>query len=100
MDLTTPPSPSASMSDGSSADSGTIDVADLSFENAMTELEAIVARLERGEVALDQSISLYERGQALKARCDHLLRDAEARIEKITLNASNKPTGTTPLDPD
>lgn len=70
----------------------------LSFEAAMTELEALVAGLERGDVALDQSIALYERGQALKARCSALLRDAEARIEKITLNASGQPSGTTPLD--
>lgn len=72
----------------------------MSYEEAMAELENIVTRLERGDVALDQSIALYERGQSLKHRCAALLRDAEARIEKMTLNASGQPVGVTPLDAD
>ena len=76
------------------------DVASLPFEVALKELEAIVARLERGDVALEESIDIYTRGEALKARCDALLKQAEARIEKITLGADGKPTGTTPLDVD
>lgn len=74
------------------------DVATLSFEKALKELEAIVVRLERGDVPLEESVAIYERGEALKRRCDELLLQAEARVEKITLDAGGKPTGTTPLD--
>lgn len=76
------------------------DVASLAFEDALKQLEAIVARLERGDVPLEESIDIYTRGEALKARCDALLKQAEARIEKITLGADGKPTGTAPLDID
>jgi len=76
------------------------DIAAMPFEKALAELEAIVTRLERGDVPLEDSIAIYERGEALKARCDALLKQAEARIEKITLSADGKPTGTTPLDVD
>lgn len=58
-------------------------VDDLSFEGALTELEAIVSRLEQGEVDLEDSIALYERGQALKGHCETKLKSAEARLEKI-----------------
>lgn len=74
------------------------DVRQLSFEKALAELESIVQKLERGDVALEESVAIYERGEALKRRCDELLRQAEARVEKITLDASGKPTGTEPLD--
>lgn len=74
------------------------DVSTLSFEKALAELEGIVAKLEGGNVPLEESITLYARGEELKARCDALLKDAEARVEKITLNADGKPTGTVPLD--
>jgi exodeoxyribonuclease VII small subunit len=74
------------------------DVKRLSFENALAELESIVQKLERGDVALEESVVIYERGEALKRRCEELLRQAEARVEKITLDASGKPTGTEPLD--
>ena len=70
----------------------------LSFEAALAELEAIVARLEKGDVPLEESVTIYDRGEALKRRCEELLRQAEARVEKITLDASGKPTGTEPLD--
>ena len=73
-------------------------VGSLSFEQAMAELEAIVQRLERGDVPLEESVAIYERGETLKRRCEELLRQAEARVEKITLDASGKPTGTEPLD--
>jgi exodeoxyribonuclease VII small subunit len=75
------------------------DIAKLPFEQALAELEEIVKALERGDVPLEKSISLYERGDALKKHCDKLLKAAEARVEKITTDASGKPTGTTPLDP-
>ncbi|HSI40055.1 MAG TPA: exodeoxyribonuclease VII small subunit [Xanthobacteraceae bacterium] len=76
------------------------EVRELSFEKALAELETIVARLERGDVPLEESIALYARGEALKGRCDALLKDAEARVEKITLDAEGRPTGSTPLDPE
>jgi exodeoxyribonuclease VII small subunit len=74
------------------------DVAELPFEKALSELETIVQRLEKGDVALEESIQIYERGEALKRRCETLLREAEARVEKITRDASGKATGTEPLD--
>lgn len=69
----------------------------LSFEEAIKELETVVSQLERGEVALDASITLYERGAALKARCEQKLSDAEEKIAKITLDKSGAPVGTEPL---
>ena len=80
------------------ADNTNADVTRLSFEKALAELESIVQKLERGDVALEESVAFYERGEALKRRCEDLLRQAEARVEKITLDASGKPTGTEPLD--
>ena len=74
------------------------DIKDMSFEQALKELEAIVDRLEKGDVELEASILIYERGEALKAHCDALLRKAEAKVEKTSLNANNQPTGTEPLD--
>ena len=74
------------------------DIKDLSFEQALKELESIVDRLEKGDVALEASILIYERGEALKTHCDALLRKAEARVEKISLNQNGQPTGTEPLD--
>lgn len=76
------------------------DVTDLPFERAITELEDIVRRLEQGSVPLEESIAIYERGEALKRHCEGLLRRAEARIEKITLGTEGRPTGTAPLDVD
>ena len=75
-----------------------VDVKKLSFERAIEELETIVKRLEDGKVPLEESVAIYERGEALKRRCEDLLRQAEARVEKITLDASGKPTGSEPLD--
>ncbi len=74
------------------------DIAALPFEKALAELEAIVARLERGDVALDESIAAYERGEALKAQCQKLLSAAEARVEKIRLSSEGRPQGVEPLD--
>jgi exodeoxyribonuclease VII small subunit len=73
------------------------DIAELSFENALAQLEEIVAKLESGKIDLEQAIVIYERGEALKAQCEKQLKDAEARIEKITLR-DGKPAGTAPLD--
>ena len=74
------------------------DIKAMSFEQALEALERIVDDLERGDVPLDQSIRIYERGEALKAHCEALLKAAEMRIEKITLR-NGQPTGTEPLDP-
>jgi exodeoxyribonuclease VII small subunit len=76
-----------------------LDIKDMSFEKALKELESIVGRLERGDVELEESISIYERGEALKDHCDRLLKQAEARVEKITLNPAGEPTGTEPFKP-
>ena len=73
-------------------------VEDMTFEQAMSELERVVGQLERGDVALDQSIALYERGALLKKRCEAKLKEAEEKVAAITLDASGKPTGTAPLD--
>jgi exodeoxyribonuclease VII small subunit len=73
---------------------------DLTFENALAELEEIVGKLERGDVPLAESITIYERGEALKKRCETLLGEAEARVEKIRIGADGKPAGTEPLDGD
>ena len=74
------------------------DIASLPFEDALKRLEEIVGRLESGQVGLDESIKLYETGEKLKSRCEALLKDAEARIEKIRLGADGKPAGVEKLD--
>ena len=76
------------------------EIKSLSFEKALALLEEIVAKLESGRVDLEESIKIYERGEALRKHCETKLAEAEARIEKITLGANGKPTGTTPLDVD
>jgi exodeoxyribonuclease VII small subunit len=73
------------------------DVKTMSFESALAELEKIVGMLEGGKAPLAESIAIYERGEALKAHCERLLKEAEARIEKITLR-NGGPVGTEPLD--
>ena len=80
------------------AEKNNSDVRQLTFERAIEELETIVKRLEEGKVPLEESVAIYERGELLKRRCEELLRLAEARVEKITLDAAGKPTGTEPLD--
>ena len=71
---------------------------EMSFEEAMAELERVVAQLEAGDVALDASIALYERGPALKAHCEARLKAAEEKVHAITLDADGQPTGTTPAE--
>ena len=72
-------------------------VAEMSFEEAMAALELVVSQLERGEVALEQSIVLYERGAALKAHCAGKLKDAEEKVEMIRA-AEGRAVGTTPVE--
>ena len=74
------------------------EVKTLNFERAMEELETIVKRLEEGKVPLEESVAIYERGEALKRRCEELLKTAEQRVERITTDGSGRPTGTEPLD--
>lgn len=76
-----------------------VPVENLSFEKALAELEAIVQKLEQGKVDLEESITIYERGEALRRHCEGLLSTAEARVEKIRLGADGRPAGTEPLDP-
>lgn len=76
------------------------DIKAMTFEQALAALEQIVDDLERGDVPLDQSIRIYERGEALKAHCDGLLKAAEAKVEKIRLSREGKPVGVEPLDPE
>lgn len=75
------------------------DIKDMTFERALKELEGIVNRLERGDVELEESIAIYERGEVLKEHCDKLLKQAEAKVEKLTFSADGTPKGTAPLDP-
>ncbi len=76
------------------------DIGEMSFERALKELESIVGRLERGDVELEESITIYERGEALKEHCDRLLKQAEAKVEKLAFNADGSPRGTEPLAPE
>ncbi len=74
------------------------EIKSLSFEEALAELEEIVRKLEQGDVALEDSIGLYERGERLKQHCERRLRQAEAKVEKIRLSGSGEAEGTEPLD--
>lgn len=75
-------------------------IEEMSFEEAMSELEAVVARLESGDAPLDQSIDLYERGAALRKRCEGQLKNAELRVEKIIQGTDGQAAGTAPFDAD
>jgi exodeoxyribonuclease VII small subunit len=72
----------------------------MSFERALAELEKIVEGLEQGNVALEESINQYERGERLRDHCQKLLGAAEAKVEKIRIGQDGKPAGVEPLDPD
>jgi exodeoxyribonuclease VII small subunit len=75
-----------------------IAVQDMSFEQAMTELEQVVGQLERGDVALEESIKLYERGALLKKRCETKLKEAEEKVAAITLDNDGNPAGLKPVE--
>ncbi|MBC6436694.1 MAG: exodeoxyribonuclease VII small subunit [Rhodobacteraceae bacterium] len=70
----------------------------MTYEQAIHELESVVAALDKGDVPLEQSIALYERGAALKAHCEAKLKEAEEKVAQITLDADGQPTGTTQVD--
>lgn len=74
------------------------DIAAMSFEDALRALEEVVRKLESGEVPLDDSISLYERGEALRTHCQARLDAASARIEKIVQGPDGQAAGTQPFD--
>ena len=82
------------------ADAAHADIAKMTFEVALKELEDIVEKLEGGRIELEESIRIYERGELLKAHCEAKLQDAEARIERITLKADGTPAGTVPFKAD
>lgn len=73
-------------------------VSEMTFEQAMSELEQVIGKLERGDVPLEASISLYERGAELKAHCEARLKDAEEKVAQITLNSDGQPTGVAPVE--
>ncbi len=73
-------------------------VDEMSFEEAMAALEAVVGQLERGDVPLEESIKLYERGAELKKRCEAKLKEAEEKVAAITLGEDGQPTGTNPVE--
>lgn len=75
-----------------------IPVEEMSFEQAMAELEKVVGLLERGDVALEESISLYETGAKLKKRCEDKLKEAEEKVAAITLDGDGNPVGTKPVE--
>lgn len=74
------------------------DIAQLSFEDALRALEDVVRRLETGEVPLDESITLYERGEKLRTHCQARLDAAQARIERIVAGPDGKAAGAAPFD--
>jgi exodeoxyribonuclease VII small subunit len=88
----------ASMDEGKGSATIAEDISQMSFEQALAALEDIVKQLERGDVPLDQSITLYERGEKLRAACQSRLDAAQARIERIVTGADGVPTATQPFD--
>lgn len=74
------------------------DVAQLSFEQALAELEKIVSQLERGDVALEDSIRMYERGAALKAHCEAKLKEAQLKVEAIVMGPDGPELAPAKLD--
>jgi len=74
------------------------DISAMTFEDALRALEEVVRKLESGEVPLDDSISLYERGEDLRKHCQARLDAAQARIERIVTGPGGAPAGTRPFD--
>ena len=70
----------------------------MSFEEAMAELDRVVSLLAGGDVPLEESIRLYERGAELKKRCEAKLKEAEEKVEQLTLDSEGKPRGTVPVE--
>ncbi len=76
------------------------EIAEMSFEDALKELRRIVEELEKGEGKLEDSIEAYQKGAALKKHCEQKLREAQERIEKVSLGPDGGPSGSEPLDLD
>lgn len=76
------------------------DISTLSFEQALQELEKIVRHLESGDIPLEESISSYERGVSLKKHCEKKLKNAQLKIEKITLDQNGNPAATSEMQAD
>ena len=75
-------------------------IAELSFEDALKRLEAIVQQLESGDVPLEESIRLYQEGDRLRTQCEQRLKTAQAKIDQIQLGADGKPSALRPFDGD
>ena len=75
-------------------------IPEMSFEQALAELERVVSSLEGGSIPLEDSIALYERGAALKAHCEAALSAAEEKVARITKGTDGEATGLTPIDPE
>jgi len=75
-----------------------VPVKDMSFEAALAELERVVSQLEGSQVALEDSIALYERGEALKKHCESKLKTAQEKVELITLGSDGQPAGSKPME--
>jgi len=73
-------------------------IAEMTFEEALKELEQVVGQLETGNVELEKSIDFYDRGAELKKHCEAKLAQAQARIEQITMAENGTPNGTAPFD--
>lgn len=86
------------MDEGNAGSAQGAQINEMNFEQALRALEEIVTQLERGDVPLDQSIALYERGEKLRAACQNRLDSAQARIEKIVASSDGTPSGSVPLD--
>lgn len=76
------------------------DIAEMSFEQAMRELESIVHRLESGDIALEESIEIYSRGTELKKHCEAKLKSAQTKLDKIVIDTDGQAKGAEPFDVD
>ena len=86
-----PPEPAPAEHEAQPGDTPPPDVAVMSFEDALAELERIVKELEQGELDLDAAIGAYERGTALRRHCEAKLKEARLRVERITLGPDDDP---------
>lgn len=80
------------------SDTAETPIEQMSFEEALKALEGVVEALEGGQVSLERSLDLYERGERLRKHCEDRLKAAELRVEKIVTGADGKAAGTRPLD--
>ena len=74
------------------------DISNFSFEQAMSELEGVVAKLENGQVPLEDSIKLYEMGNDLKKHCEQKLKEAEEKVAQITFSSDGSVSGSKPVE--